>query len=51
MNDPDYLAIYARDKRNMMREGETILVIDPPRAPALQPEPVAPPAGSEKRKR
>ncbi len=45
-NDPDYLAIYARDKRNMMKEGESILVIDPPKAPALQPEPVAPPAGS-----
>ena len=46
VNDPDYLAIYARDKRNMMKEGETILVIDPPKAPALQPEPVAPPPGS-----
>ena len=46
VNDPEYLAIYARDKRNMMREGESILVIDPPKAPALQPEPVAPPASS-----
>lgn len=45
-NDPEYLAIYARDKRNMMEEGETILVIDPPKAAALQPEPVAPPSGS-----
>ena len=45
-NDPDYLAIYARDKSNMMREGESILVIDPPKAPALQPGPVAPPTGS-----
>ena len=42
-NDPEYLAIYARDKSNMMKEGETILVIDPPKAPALQPGPVAPP--------
>ncbi len=51
-NDPDYLAIYARDKMNMMREGETILVIDPPKAPALQPGPVAPPpAGGPSRKR
>ncbi len=46
VNDPDYLAIYARDKRNMMKEGETILIIDPPKPPALQPEPVAPPSGS-----
>ena len=45
-NDPDYLAVFARDKRNMMKDGESILVIDPPKAPALQPEPVAPPAGS-----
>ncbi len=45
-NDPDYLAIFARDKRNMMKEGESILVIDPPKAPAIQPEPVVPPAGS-----
>ena len=45
-NDPDYLAVFARDKRNMMKEGESILVIDPPKAPAIQPEPVVPPAGS-----
>jgi cell division protein FtsB len=45
-NDPDYLAIFARDKRNMMKEGESILIIDPPKAPALQPEPVVPPPGS-----
>ena len=45
-NDPDYLAIFARDKRNMMKEGESILVIDPPKAPAIQPEPVVPPTGS-----
>ena len=53
VNDPDYLAIYARDKRNLMKEGESILVIDPPKAPALQPEPVAPPSngGSQTRKR
>jgi len=43
-NDPDYLAIYARDKRNLMKEGESILVIDPPKAPALQPEPVGTPS-------
>ncbi len=41
-NDPDYLAIFARDKRNMMKEGESILVIDPPKAAAIQPEPVLP---------
>ncbi len=51
VNDPDYLAIYARDKRNMMKEGETVLVIDPPKAPALQPEPVAPPSGSNSQPR
>ena len=45
-NDPDYLAIFARDKRNMMKEGESILIIDPPKAPAIQPGPVTPPAGS-----
>ncbi len=45
-NDPEYLAIYARDKMNMMKDGETILVIDPPKAPALQPGPVAPPPTS-----
>ena len=45
-NDPDYLAVFARDKRNMMKDGETILVIDPPKAPAIQPEPVAPPVSS-----
>ena len=45
-NDPDYLAIFARDKRRMMREGESILIIDPPKAPAIQPEPVVPPPGS-----
>ena len=45
-NDPDYLAIFARDKRSMMREGESILIIDPPKAPAIQPEPVVPPPGS-----
>ncbi len=41
-NDPDYLAIFARDKRNMMKDGESILIIDPPKAPAIQPEPVTP---------
>ena len=45
-NDPDYLAIFARDKRNMMKEGESILIIDPPKAPVIQPEPVVPPPGS-----
>ena len=50
-NDPDYLAIFARDKRNMMKDGESILVVDPPKAPALQPEPVAPPDSGPKRKR
>ena len=43
-NDPDYLAIYARDKMNMMKDGETVLVIDPPKPPAVQPAPVAPPS-------
>ena len=45
-NDPEYLANYARDKMNMMRDGETILVLDPPKAPALQPGPVTPPTSS-----
>ena len=43
-NDPEYLANYARDKMNMMKDGESILVIDPPKAPALQPGPAAPPS-------
>ena len=45
-NDPDYLAIFARDKRNMMKDGESILVIDPPKAPVIQPEPATPPPSS-----
>ena len=51
-NDPDYLAVFARDKRNMMKDGETILVIDPVKAAAVQPEPVAPsPSSGPARKR
>ncbi len=45
-NDPEYLATLIRDKFDLMKEGETILIIDPPKPPALQPEPVAPPSGS-----
>ena len=45
-HDPDYLAIYARDKLNQMKDGETILRVDPPRnAPpeTQRVEPAKPP--------
>ncbi len=46
-NDPEYLAAkYVRDKFDMMKEGETILRIEPAKAAAVAPEmpavPVAP---------
>ncbi len=42
-NDPEYLGIVARDKLNLMKEGEAILLVEPPKAPAIEPEiPVAP---------
>ena len=44
VNDPEYLGIIARDRLNLMKEGETILRIEPPKEPALQAQPAAPPA-------
>ena len=41
MNDPEYLAIFARERLNLMKEGEMILRIEPPREPAQQPTPPA----------
>ena len=43
-NDPEYLGIIARDRLNLMKEGEMILRIEPPKEPALQAPPSAPPA-------
>ena len=43
-NDPEYLGIVARDRLNLMKEGETILRIEPPKEPALQAQPATPPA-------
>ena len=38
-NDPEYLGIKARDRLDLMKEGETILRVDPPsNRPALTPE-------------
>lgn len=44
-NDPDYLAVIARDKLDLMKEGETILRVEPAKAPALTPETPAAPSG------
>ena len=42
-NDPEYLGIIARARLNMMKEGESILIVDPPKPPVVEPEiPVAP---------
>ena len=43
MNDPEYLGIIARDRLNLMKEGETILRIEAPKEPA---PPAASPAAS-----
>ena len=41
-NDPEYLGIIARDKLELMKEGETILRVEPPKAPDVQDAPVLP---------
>ena len=42
-NDPEYLGIIARDRLNLMKEGESILIVDAPKAPSIEPEvPAAP---------
>ena len=42
-NDPEYLGIVARDRLNLMKEGESILVTEPPKTPTIEPEvPTAP---------
>lgn len=37
-NDPEYLGIIARDRLNLMKEGETILLAPPEATPALLPQ-------------
>ena len=47
-NDPEYLGIIARDRLNLMKEGESILITDPPKTPSIEPEiPSAPRLPSE----
>ena len=41
-NDPEYLGIIARDKLEAMKEGETILRVEPPKAPDMQDAPALP---------
>ena len=41
-NDPEYLGIIARDRLNLMKEGESILIVEPPKTPAIEPENPAP---------
>ena len=43
-NDPEYLATLVRDKFDMMRDGETILRLEPAKAAAVGPEMPAVPA-------
>ena len=43
-NDPEYLATLIRDKFDMMKEGETILRLEPAKAAAVTPESPATPA-------
>ena len=43
-NDPEYLATIIRDKFDMMKEGETILRIEPAKAGVITPELPAIPA-------
>ncbi len=50
-NDPEYLATLIRDKFDMMKDGETILRLEPAKAAAVTPEmPIvpAPPAGARR---
>ena len=51
VNDPEYLSIFARERLNLMKEGETILRIEPPKEPALQPQPSPPPAPATRKGR
>ena len=44
-NDPEYLAIKARDRLDLMKDGETILRVDPVKPPALSPETPPTPLG------
>ncbi len=46
-NDPEYLAIIARDRLNLMKEGETILLAppEPESTPGLVPQPEGVPPG------
>lgn len=38
-NDPEYLGIIAQNRLDLMKEGESILIFEPPKeAPALEPE-------------
>ena len=44
-NDPEYLAIFARERLDLMQEGETILRVDASKPPALTPSAPSAPAG------
>jgi hypothetical protein len=48
-NDPEYLGIVARDRLNLMQQGDTILVIEPSKDPVLQAQPPAPPISSTRK--
>lgn len=41
-NDPSYVEIIARDRLDLMKDGETIYRLDPPKTPAATPPPAAP---------
>ncbi len=41
-NSPEYLSIIARDKLELMKEGETILRVEPPKTPDVQVAPLRP---------
>ena len=43
-NDPEYLAVIARDKLDLMKDGETILRVEPPKTSAPPEAPAAPTA-------
>jgi cell division protein FtsB len=42
MYSPEYLSIIARDKLELMKEGETILRVEPPKSPDVQDAPLHP---------
>ena len=48
-NDPEYLATLVRDKFDMMREGETILRVEPVKATASSPRRCPPPPAAPRR--